>query len=184
MESLVLIILVGIAVVGIITAKAGMAYLRQVRVETGYNPTGFLNSLLIIGVFVFIVLTYGLLDSFGTIGYAGILGIIACIVGLVMRNRVLEDTKRIVLVTFFQLLAPTLTLIGIWIKKTGGVVGNSIAQGNHVNVGGAVHNAVKGSKKSTTSSNYSTGQDIVAREFGYYDAKNAADRGVDMNHYL
>ena len=63
-------------------------------------------------------------------------------------------------------------------------MGLSICRGNSLNVGGAIHNAVKGNKKSTSSSNYSTGQDIVAREFGYYDAKDAKKRGVDMNHYL
>ena len=125
-----------------------------------------------------------MLDHYGEIGYAGILGIIACIVGLVFRNRVLGDTKKIVLVTFFQLLAPALTFIGFWIKNIGGIVVNCLARGNGVNIGGAVHNAVKGAKNTTSSSNYTIGQDIVAQEFGFYDANDAKKYGVDMNHYL
>ena len=44
MESVGIIIVLGILVAVVVIAKVGMAYLRQVKAETGYNPTGF-NSL-------------------------------------------------------------------------------------------------------------------------------------------
>lgn len=132
MESAGIIIVLGILVAAVVIAKVGMAYLRKVKAETGYNPTGFVNSLLIIGVFACPLFGgYMLADLDNPLGYGVMIGgTLACIVGLVLRNRVLKDTKKIILVTFFQLLAPMLTLLGIIYKRSGGIMGNAATQAN------------------------------------------------------
>ena len=127
------------------------------------------------------------LDMGNPLGYGVMaLGTIACIVGLVMRNRVLKDTKKIILVTFFQLLAPMLTLLGIIYKKSGGIMGNAATQANlgSANIGGAVHNAVAGSRKTVNEGHYSKAQDAIAMDYGYKDAQDAADHGLEMKKYL
>lgn len=187
MESLGLIIVLGILVTAIVIAKVGMAYLRQIRNETGYNPTGFLNSLLIIGIFACLVFGFALMDSGNPLGYVLMIGgTLACVAGLVIRNRVLKDTKRIILVTFFQLLAPALTLLGIIYKKSGGIMGNAAMQANlgNTNVGGAIHNTVSNSRKKTSEPHYSSAQDATARAYGYRDAQDASDHGLEMKKYL
>lgn len=188
MESAGIIIVIGILVAAVVIAKVGMAYLRQVKVETGYNPTGFLNSLLIIGVFALPLLGgYLAMDLENPLGYVAMIGgPIACIVGLVMRNRILKDVKKIILVTFFQLLAPMLTLLGILYKKAGGIMGNAAMQSNlgNVNVGGAVHNAVAKSRKPVNEGHYSKAQDAIAMDYGYRDAQDASDHGLEMKKYL
>lgn len=188
MESAGIIFVVGILVAAVVIAKVGMTYLRNVKAETGYNPTGFLNSLLIIGVFAFPLLGgYLAMDLENPLGYGVmILGPIACIAGLVMRNRVLGNTKRIILVTFFQLLAPALTLLGIIYKKSGGIMGNAATQANlgGANIGGAVHNAVTKPKKTVNEGHYSKAQDALAMDYGYKDAQDAANHGLEMKKYL
>ena len=188
MESTGIIIVLGILVAAIVIAKVGMAYLRQVKTETGYNPTGFLNSLMIIGVFVLPLLGgYLAMDLENPLGYGVMIGgPIACIVGLVIRNRVLKDVKKIILVTFFQLLAPMLAFLGIIFKRSGGIMGNAVTQANlsGTNVGGAVHNAVAKSRKSVNEGHYSKAQDALAMDYGYRNAQDAANHGLEMKKYL
>ena len=188
MESAGIIIVLGILVAVVVIAKVGMAYLRQVKAETGYNPTGFLNSLMIIGVFALPLLGgYLAMDLENPLGYVAMIGgPIACVVGLVMRNRVLGDVKKIILVTFFQLLAPMLTLLGIIFKKSGGIMGNAVTQANlsGANIGGAVHNAITKPKKNVNEGHYSKAQDALAMDYGYRNAQDAANHGLEMKKYL
>ena len=176
-----LVILFGGIVVLIMIAKGGMAYLRKVRYETGYNPIGFLNTLLIIGFFVFGICACAWLTNGEELGFLALLGTIACIGLIIFRNRVLRSPGRIILVTFFQLFAPALTLIGIAYKKSGGIMGNSVTQAN---LGGSGYASASTPTKHVYDIGYSKGQDATARSYGYKDAQDAADHGLDMKKYL
>ena len=177
-----IVILLAVLVAAIIIAKIGMAYLRQIKAETGYNPTGFLNSMMIIGVFVFLLFgIYLVADMSNPLGYVCVLGAIACIVGLVMRNRILKDTKKIILVTFFQLLAPALTLIGVIYKKSGGIMGNAVTRAN---LDGAAPTVASRPAKKVDEGHYSKAQDAAAMDYGYRDAQDAANQGLEMKKYM
>lgn len=175
-----LVILIGILVVLIVVAKGGMAYLRKIKAETGYNPIGFLNTLLIIGFFVFGICACAWLTNGEELGFLALLGTIACIGLIIFRNRVLKSPGRIILVTFFQLFAPALTLLGIVYQKSGGIMGNPVMQSN---LNGASYTSSNTSTKKESEPIYSAGQDALAREYGFRDAQDAANQGMDMKKY-
>lgn len=176
-----LVILFAIIVALVMVAKGGMTYLRYIRTETGYNPIGFLNSLLIIGFFVCGVVTFGLFENGEELAFLALLGTIACIGLIVYRNRVLGNPMRIILVTFFQIFAPALTLLGIAYKKSGGIMGNAVMQSN---LGGSGYVAPRKTAKKTREPQYSTAQDAIAMDYGYKDAEDASRHGLELKKYL
>lgn len=178
-------IVIGLGLIGAL-AKTGMAYMRSIHAQTGYNPLGFINGVMIGGVFVLPLLGGELVSKDNPLGYPVAALSIACVVGLVMRNRVLGDVKRIILVTFFQLFAPIIVLIGKAFVKAGGFTGNAVMQANlnGANLGGAVHNAVTRPKKTINEGHYSKAQDALAMQYGYRDAQDASDHGLEMKKYL
>lgn len=179
MELVILIAVIG----GVVfLAKFGMAYLQSIKMQTGYNPTGFVNSLLIIGIFVCPILGLWLADSSGNeFGMALAFGSLLCLAGLVVRNMVLKNPVQIVLVTLFQVIAPALTLLGIIYKRSGGIMGNAVTQANLGGSGAVVHDSVT---RRSSARDYTSGQDDLARKYGFADAEEAARNGMDMKKLM
>lgn len=173
------LVILGIILLAVILiAKGGMMYLRKIKAETGYNPLGFLNGLLIIGVFAFSLGAIGVMDSVGNgAGFLVALGAIACVAGLVFRNRILKNPMRIILVTGFQLLAPALTLLGILYKRSGGIMGNAATRAN---LGGAASVVDNTPSYQPSARDYTSGQDELARNYGFANAEEAKKNGIDM----
>lgn len=130
MEDFGIIILIAIVAVIMVFVGVGMGYLRRVKEETGYNPLGFINSALIVGVYAFPLLGIFLVGEIGPIGFIVCLLGILCIVGLVARNRVLGDKKTIALVTFFQIFAAVILWIVAAVKRNGGLSNNAAYRSN------------------------------------------------------
>lgn len=178
-----LILLLAALVALIVIAKVGMAYLRRIAAETGYNPIGFLNCLMIIGLFALPIAGVVMMDSDNSlIGILLFIGAVACLIGLIARNCVLRNPGRIALVTFFQLFAPALTLIGIWYKKSGGIMGNAVTRANL----GGTYTVNNGSNGTSTASgyDYTSGQENLAKQYGFSNAEDARMHGVDVKKML
>lgn len=175
------ILVAGLAGV-VFLAKFGMMYLRNIKAETGYNPTGILNSLLITGIFAFPVGGMLLMENTGSeLGMLVGLGAVGCLLGLIMRNLVLKKPVKIILVTFFQIVAPALTLLGILYKRSGGIMGNAVTRANLGGTSAGVSHAVS---KQSSARDYTSGQDQLARSYGFANAEEAAKNGMNMKTML
>lgn len=179
-----LVILAVVLVALIVIAKVGMAYLRGVKAQTGYNPLGFLNCLMIIGLFVFPITGIVMMDNDALwIGILLLIGAAACLAGLIVRNCVLKNPGKIILVTFFQLFAPALTLLGFLYKTSGGIMGNAATRAN---LGDTSYTGSSTSSAGSRTSgyDYTSGQEDLARQYGFTDAKEAKAQGVDVKKML
>ena len=175
----------------VVLVKVGMLYLRNINQTTGYNPLGFLNVLLLIGFFICAIVGVNYLASTETA--RGVLFCIAsagCIGGLIFRNCVLKSVPKIILVTFFQLFAPLLTLVGILYKRSGGIMGNAAVQAN---LGGGsttssqdTSGAFSGfaTKKKAPAKEYTTAQESLATSEGFLNAEDAKKKGFDPSQYI
>lgn len=179
-----LVLLVAGLVALIVIAKVGMAYLRGIKAQTGYNPLGFLNDLMIIGLFVLPITGLAMLESDSAwIGILLLIGAAACLVGLIARNCVLKNPGKIILVTFFQLLAPALTLLGFLYKTSGGIMGNAATRANLGDTsytGGSTF----GTGSGASGYDYTSGQEDLAKQYGFYSAEEAKMHGVDVKKML
>ena len=179
-----LVLLAAGLVVLIVIAKVGMAYLRGIKAQTGYNPLGFLNCLMIIGLFVLPITGLVMLDSDSTwIGILLLIGAAACLVGLIVRNCVLKNPGKIILVTFFQLFAPALTLLGFLYKTSGGIMGNAATRAN---LGDTSYTggSTCGTGSGASGCDYTSGQENLAKQYGFSSAEEAKMHGVDVKKML
>lgn len=178
------LVLLGAGLVALIViAKVGMAYLRGIKAQTGYNPLGFLNCLMIIGLFVLPITGLAMLESDSKwIGILLLIGAVACLVGLIVRNCVLKNPGKIILVTFFQLFAPALTLLGFLYKTSGGIMGNAVTRANLGDT--SYTGSTSGSGSKASGYDYTSGQEDLAKQYGFSSAEEAKKHGVDVKKML
>lgn len=154
----------------------GVVYLRKIKDETGYNPVGFLNCLMIAGFFALPIVGIDMAAKGNTVlGIALLVGAVACLLGLIARNCVLKNPGRIALVTFFQILVALITVIYIIYKMQLRTDKSGADNSSSKTVSSLLHGTDKPSGY-----DYTSGQDELARNYGFSSAEDARMNGVDV----